>query len=67
MARKPVTVEETVEATEVAVFEAAPLEVASNEGGDPNRPLSPQTLAEMEAGRKALADRAASAKAETEQ
>ena len=59
MARKPVTVEETVEATEVVVSEQAPVEV--------ERPLSPQTLAEMEAGRKALADRAASAKAETEQ
>lgn len=59
MARKPVTVEETVEATEVVVSEQAPVEA--------ERPLSPQTLAEMEAGRKALADRAASAKAETEQ
>ncbi len=59
MARKPVTVEETVEATEVVVSEQAPVEA--------ERPLSPQTLAEMEAGRKALAERAASAKAETEQ
>jgi hypothetical protein len=59
MARKPVTVEETVEATEVVVSEQAPAEA--------ERPLSPQTLAEMEAGRKALAERAASAKAETEQ
>lgn len=59
MARKPVTVaEEAVEAVEVVVQEQAVVEET--------RPLSPQTLAEMEAGRKALADHAASAKAETE-
>jgi hypothetical protein len=58
MARKPVTVEETVEATEVVVNEQAPAEA--------ERALSPQTLAEMEAGRKALAAHAASSKAETE-
>lgn len=59
MARKPVTVtEESNEATEVVVVEQAAPEA--------ERPLSPQTLAEMEAGRKALAAHAASAKAETE-
>jgi hypothetical protein len=59
MARKPVTVaEDAVETVEVVVQEQAPAEEA--------RPLSPQTLAEMEAGRKALAAHAASAKAETE-
>lgn len=60
MARKPATIEEgAIEATEVVVNEQPAQEA--------ERPLSPQTLAEMEAGRKALADRAASAKAETEQ
>ena len=62
MARKPVTVTEdaveTAEAVEVVVQEQAVAEEA--------RPLSPQTLAEMEAGRKALAAHAASSKAETE-
>lgn len=59
MARKPITVtEENIEAVEVAVVEQAAPEA--------ERPLSPQTLAEMEAGRKALAAHAASAKAETE-
>lgn len=59
MARKPVTVaEDAVEPVEVVVQEQALAEEA--------RPLSPQTLAEMEAGRKALAAHAASAKAETE-
>jgi len=59
MARKPVTVtEENTEATEVVVVEQAAPEA--------ERQLSPQTLAEIEAGRKALAAHAASAKAETE-
>jgi hypothetical protein len=60
MARKTATIEEeAVETVEVVVNEQPAQEA--------ERPLSPQTLAEMEAGRQALADRAASAKAEIKQ
>jgi hypothetical protein len=55
MARKPATITEDTQSTEVVVQEQVVEEV---------RIPSAQTLAEMEAGRAALAARAASEKAE---
>jgi hypothetical protein len=55
MARKPATIAEDTQATEVVVQEQVVEEV---------RTPSAQTLAEMEAGRASLAARAASEKAE---
>jgi len=55
MARKPATIMEDTQSTEVVVQEQVVEEV---------RTPSAQTLAEMEAGRAALAARAASEKAE---
>jgi hypothetical protein len=55
MARKPATITEDTQSTEVVVQEQVVEEV---------RTPSAQTLAEMEAGRAALAARAASEKAE---
>lgn len=58
MARKSATITEDTQSTEVVVQEQVVEEV---------RTPSAQTLAEMEAGRAALAARAASEKAETKQ
>jgi len=57
MARKPAATETVVETPNVVIQEQ-PVEEA--------RPVSAQTLAEMEAGRATLAAIAASSKAETE-